>query len=184
MVHSAPTAARRDLPRRTAGLAAAGLIRLIERHTDTHGMLDVARLDELVPDLAERTTWACGPVGLLDALRGALGARRLAERLHTERFRPDGSSSPATAAPSRSPTGTTRRRRRRHADPGRRRGGRGADAARAAAWASASAACCRCARAPSATCATARSPPPPKPGDGVLIQTCVSAAAGACDIDH
>ena len=22
------------------------------------------------------------------------------------------------------------------------------------------------------------------PGDGVLIQTCVSAAAGACDIDH
>ena len=22
------------------------------------------------------------------------------------------------------------------------------------------------------------------PGDGVLIQTCISAAAGACDIDH
>ena len=22
------------------------------------------------------------------------------------------------------------------------------------------------------------------PGDGVLVQTCISAAAGACDIDH
>ena len=31
-------------------------------------MLDVAYLADLVPDLDERTTLACGPAGLLDAL--------------------------------------------------------------------------------------------------------------------
>ena len=31
-------------------------------------MLDVADLDTLVPDLAERHAYACGPAGLLDAL--------------------------------------------------------------------------------------------------------------------
>ena len=40
----------------------------IERHTDTDGLLDPAELDGLVPDWAERQTWACGPTGLLDAL--------------------------------------------------------------------------------------------------------------------
>ena len=33
-----------------------------------HGVLDVADLADLVPDLQERTTFACGPAGLLDAL--------------------------------------------------------------------------------------------------------------------
>ena len=28
------------------------------------------------------------------------------------------------------------------------------------------------------------SSPPPSTGDGVNIQTCINAAAGACDIDH
>jgi stearoyl-CoA 9-desaturase NADPH oxidoreductase len=46
----------------------AGAVRLVARYDDVHGVLDVADLATLVPDLAERTTYACGPGGLLDAL--------------------------------------------------------------------------------------------------------------------
>ncbi|GAB2866113.1 ferredoxin reductase [Nocardioides pacificus] len=66
--------------------AAEGRLRLIELHTDIDGMLDVADLEQIVPDLAERTTYACGPVGLLDALEEHHGERGLP--LHLERFRP------------------------------------------------------------------------------------------------
>lgn len=69
---------------------AAGNIRLIERYDDRDGMLDVADpasgLAALVPDLAERLTYACGPAGLLDALEAHHDERKLA--LTTERFRP------------------------------------------------------------------------------------------------
>jgi len=67
-------------------LAAAGRIRLVERFDDQHGRLEVAVLDELVPDLDERLSYACGPAGLLDALEEHHAARGLA--LTTERFRP------------------------------------------------------------------------------------------------
>lgn len=63
-----------------------GLIRLIELHTDVDGMLDVADIDTIVPDLAERTSYACGPAGLLDALEEHYSARDLT--LNVERFRP------------------------------------------------------------------------------------------------
>ncbi|GAA3529506.1 ferredoxin reductase [Nocardioides daeguensis] len=66
--------------------AAAGRLRLIERHTDTDGLLTTADLEAEVPDLAERTAYACGPAGLLDALEAFYDERRLT--LHTERFRP------------------------------------------------------------------------------------------------
>ena len=68
-------------------LAAGGRIRLIEIHTGTDGRLDVARLGELVEDFAQRHTWACGPAGLLDALQRHWAQRGLADQLHTERFR-------------------------------------------------------------------------------------------------
>ncbi|MDF1604242.1 ferredoxin reductase [Nocardioides sp. YIM 152315] len=64
----------------------AGWLRLVEMHTDTHGLLDVAELDRIVPDLAERTAYACGPAGLLDALQEHYDERGIA--LATERFRP------------------------------------------------------------------------------------------------
>ena len=51
----------------------AGLIRLVARYDDQHGVLDVADLASLVPDLAERTTFACGPAR---AARRAAGAPR------------------------------------------------------------------------------------------------------------
>ncbi|MEU3499521.1 ferredoxin reductase [Streptomyces hundungensis] len=88
MVHSAPRPQdvifRNDL----RDLVAEKKLRLTELHTDTDGMLDIAHLDELVPDWAERETWACGPAGLLDAAEAHWTEHGVQERLHTERFRP------------------------------------------------------------------------------------------------
>src|SRR4051794_3609499 len=64
----------------------AGHLTLVERYDDCHGILDVEHLDELVPDLGERLTYACGPAGLLDALEKHHADRGLS--LTTERFRP------------------------------------------------------------------------------------------------
>src|SRR5680860_795111 len=63
----------------------AGMITLVARYDDQHGILDVADLAELVPDLAERTTFACGPAGLLDALEQH--HVELGLKLLTEQFR-------------------------------------------------------------------------------------------------
>lgn len=68
VVHVAPTRPDSIFLRDLEALATAGAIRLIPRYDDQHGILDVEELSQLVPDLAERTTFACGPAGLLDAL--------------------------------------------------------------------------------------------------------------------
>jgi ferredoxin-NADP reductase len=87
MVHSAPqphdVIFRNDL----RDLVADKKLRLIEVHTDTDGRLDVDRIDGLVPDWAERETWACGPAGLLDAAEEHWTRYGVRERLHIERFR-------------------------------------------------------------------------------------------------
>ena len=67
--------------------AGAGRLRLVERYTEAEGILGPAHLDELVPDWRERETWACGPIGLLDAMESHWAEQCLAKRLHTERFR-------------------------------------------------------------------------------------------------
>jgi len=164
--------------------AAAGRLRLIELHTDTDGMLDVADpengLATIVPDLADRTTYACGPVGLLDALEAHHTERDLP--LHIERFRTAtlvtgeggqvtfGASGVTVEADGATPI---------------------LDAAEAAGVLMPSGCrmgvCFGCVlplregavrdlRNGQLTTAA--------PGDGVIIQTCVNAAAGACDIDH
>jgi len=66
--------------------ADAGRLRLVERHTESDGMLKMADLEAEVPDLAERAAYACGPAGLLDTLETYYDERGLT--LHTERFRP------------------------------------------------------------------------------------------------
>ncbi|WP_371798135.1 ferredoxin reductase [Streptomyces albidoflavus] len=88
MVHCAPQPQDVIFRSELHGLVAAGKLRLIEVHTATDGMLDIARLYELVPDWAERETWACGPTGLLDAAEEHWSRHGVQERLHTERFRP------------------------------------------------------------------------------------------------
>ncbi len=66
--------------------AAAGHLRLVEHFDDRDGLLDLARLESLVPDISTRAAYACGPSGLLDALEEWYDAR--GQTLNTERFRP------------------------------------------------------------------------------------------------
>ena len=47
--------------------------------TRTQGRLDLARLDDEVPDWRERQTWACGPEGMLNAAERAWSAAGIAE---------------------------------------------------------------------------------------------------------
>ncbi|MFJ8433324.1 ferredoxin reductase [Kitasatospora sp. NPDC094019] len=88
MVHCAPRPQDVIFRGELHDLVADGKLRLTEVHTDTDGKLDLARLGELVPDWAERETWACGPAGLLDAAEEHWTGHGVRERLHTERFRP------------------------------------------------------------------------------------------------
>jgi ferredoxin-NADP reductase len=60
--------------------------RLKVRATRTNGRLDLARLDDEVPDWRTRQTWACGPEGLLADAERVWTAAGLGERLHLERF--------------------------------------------------------------------------------------------------
>ncbi len=68
VVHVAPSEPDSIFLANLRALDEAGMIRLVARYDDVHGVLDVADLVDLVPDLQERTTFACGPAGLLDAL--------------------------------------------------------------------------------------------------------------------
>jgi ferredoxin-NADP reductase len=182
LVHSAPTADDVIFGAEIRELAAAGRLRLVEQHTDSAGMLTADALAALVPDLAERRTWACGPVGMLEALEEHWETAGLADRLHTERFRPRVLVTGEGGTVSFAKSGTTVR-----AD--------GAtpilDAAEEAGVLMPSGCrmgiCYGCVlplregavrdlRNGEITTAA--------PGDGVLVQTCISAAAGACDIDH
>ncbi|MFF8961923.1 ferredoxin reductase [Streptomyces globisporus] len=88
MVHCAPQPQDVIFRKELHSLVADKKLRLTELHTDTDGKLDIARLQELVPDWAERETWACGPAGLLDAAEEHWTAGGVRARLHTERFRP------------------------------------------------------------------------------------------------
>lgn len=82
VVHIAPTEPDSIFIDNLRELAAHGAITLVPRYDDQHGVLDVNDLATLVPDLAERTTYACGPGGLLDALTAYLETP-----LFTEQFR-------------------------------------------------------------------------------------------------
>ena len=91
VVHVAPSEPDSIFLRDLKALAAAGLITLVARYDDEHGVLDVNDLESLVPDLVERTTLACGPAGLLDALtehHERIGVELLIEQFRTSRVEP------------------------------------------------------------------------------------------------
>ncbi|GAA2405878.1 NADPH oxidoreductase [Actinomadura vinacea] len=62
-------------------------LRLHERHTAADGRLKLAELDGLCPDWTERETWACGPAALLDEIAAHWRYAGAAGRLRVERFR-------------------------------------------------------------------------------------------------
>ncbi|CAB4726379.1 MAG: 2Fe-2S iron-sulfur cluster binding domain-containing protein [Actinobacteria bacterium] len=183
LLHSALSRSEVIFGEELRGYAAAGLLRLVELHTDVDGVLDVAHpergLATIVADLAERTTYACGPVGLLDALEEHHTAHGLP--LHLERFRTEliaigegGTVAFADGTVVETDAATPI-----------------LDAAESAGVLMPSGCrigvCFGCVlplregavrdlRNGELTVAA--------PGDGVAIQTCISAAAGACVIDH
>ncbi|WP_310526155.1 ferredoxin reductase [Nocardioides sp.] len=69
VVHVAPSEPDSIFLRDLQALDASGAIRLVARYDDVHGVLSVDDLADFVPDLADRRTLACGPAGLLDALQ-------------------------------------------------------------------------------------------------------------------
>jgi stearoyl-CoA 9-desaturase NADPH oxidoreductase len=158
-----------------------GRIRLIEKHTHTDGMLDPAELSELVGDLAEREAWACGPTGMLDALERHWNDTGMPGRLHTERFRPTvvTAGEGGTVTFTKSATSVDAPGDQTLLDAGEAAGVLMPSGCRMGI-------CFGCV-APlrqgavrdlrNGDITTAA------PGDGVRIQTCVSAAAGTCDID-
>ena len=98
VVHVAPTEPDSIFGDDLRELAAAGAIRLVERHTDQHGVLDVADLADLVPDLAERHTCACGPAAC--STRSTAHHERSAAPTAAHRAVPaHRARRPATAAP-------------------------------------------------------------------------------------
>jgi ferredoxin-NADP reductase len=181
VLHSAPTPDDVIFADELRSLERRGRIRLVIRHTDSDGMLDTAALTDLVPDLGERETWACGPLGLLDALESEWAAQGRAELLHTERFRPTVRVAGEGGTVSFTKTGTT------------------ADANGATPILEVGEAagvlmpfgcrmgiCFGCVaplREGSVRDLRTGDITTAAPGDGVVVQTCINAAAGACDID-
>ena len=180
VVHVAPTEPDSIFLSNLKELGEAGAINLIPRYDDVHGLLDVQDLGDLVPDLAERITYACGPGGLLDALQAHHDAAGL--DLFTEQFRV--SFVEAGLGGTLTFTGN---------DTSVEADGNTPllDVAEAAGVLMPSGCrmgvCFGCVlplrqgvvrdlRSGDLTTAL--------PGDGVNIQTCISAAAGPCEIDH
>ncbi|MCW3816589.1 ferredoxin reductase [Micromonospora sp. DR5-3] len=181
LVHSAPSRDDVIFGAELRALAATGALRLVERHTDTEGLLGVHELADLVPDHAERQTWACGPIGLLDAVERHWADRGVAERLHTERFRPTVISPGEGGTVTFTGAGVTV-----EADGGTPLLDAGEEAGVLMPSGCRMGICFGCVvplrqgavrdlRNGDLTTAV--------PGDGVLVQTCVSAAAGTCDIE-
>ena len=88
VVHSAPTPDDVIFGAELRLLASQGRLHLVERHTSIDGHLTPAELADVVPDWWDRETWACGPAGLTDALEAHWSAQGLPGRLHVERFQP------------------------------------------------------------------------------------------------
>jgi stearoyl-CoA 9-desaturase NADPH oxidoreductase len=181
VVHSSPTPADVIFADEMRSLASRGLIHLIVRHTDAEGMLDPTGLAQLVPDLAERETWACGPVGLLDAMEQHWAAEGWAGLLHTERFRPTvlvtgegGTVSFTKSRASVEATGSTPIL------------SAGEQAGVLMPFGCRMGICFGCvAPLREGTVRDLRNGEltTAAPGDGVVIQTCINAAAGGCEID-
>ncbi|MGB7983447.1 MAG: ferredoxin reductase [Candidatus Nanopelagicales bacterium] len=181
VVHSAPTADSAIFGAALRGMAGSGRIRLVERHTDTDRILTPRELDGLVPDWSARQAWACGPTRMLDALEEHWSAAGVADRLHTERFRAAvlvvGDGGPVTF------TGTGTRIQASGGTPLLDEG----EAAGVLMPSGCRMGICMGCVVPLASGAVRDlrngALTTAAPGDGVQVQTCINAAAGACELD-
>ncbi len=180
VVHVAPSEPDSIFTADLKALHKAEAISLVARYDDLDGVLDVADLADLVPDLSERTTFACGPAGLLDAIEHHHAERGLP--LFTEQFRTARVVAGEGGTISFDRTGTTV-----EADGSTPILDAAEDAGVLMPSGCRMGICYGCVlplrqgavrdlRNGEITTAA--------PGDGVIIQTCINAAAGACDIDH
>ena len=87
VVHSAPTPDEMLFAGQLRAWQRTGRLRFVERHTETDGIITPGQLDTLVPDWRLRESWACGPIGMLDAMELHWAEAGLEQQLHTERFR-------------------------------------------------------------------------------------------------
>ena len=181
VVHSAPTAEDVIFGGELRMLARQGRIRLIEVHTRTEGRLDPARLADLVGDLGSRNTWACGPAEFLESLEAHWATTGIAAPLRTERFRSALIATGEGGTVTFTTTGTTA-----DADGSTSLLETGEAAGVLMPSGCRMGICFGCV-APlrrgavrdlrNGALTTAAE------GDGVVIQTCISAAAGDCDIE-
>jgi stearoyl-CoA 9-desaturase NADPH oxidoreductase len=181
VLHSAPSTREVIFGAELRALAARGAIRLIERHTDTDGKVTMADLTALVPDWAQRQAWACGPTGLLDAAEKHWGATGIADRLHTERFRPTVLATGEGGAVTFARSGVTL-----ESDGATPLLDAGEEAGVLMPSGCRMGICFGCVvplRAGAVRDLRNGEITTAVPEDPVLIQTCVSAAAGACDLD-
>jgi hypothetical protein len=181
VVHCAPSCDDVIFGAELRALAARGRIRLVEIHTRAQGHLDIATLRTVVGDLTQRHTWACGPAGLLETIEKHWAGIGITDQLHTERFRSTVLATGDGGTVTFSTTGTTIDSSGAESllDAGEAAGVLMPSGCRMGI-------CFGCV-APlrqgavrdlrNGEITTAA------PGDGVVIQTCISAAAGVCDIE-
>lgn len=179
VVHSAPSTQDVIFGAELRTLAQQGRIRLVENHTTTDGRLDPSRLTDLVEDLDQRRTWACGPAGMLEAIENHWAAAGIADQLRTERFRADIIATGDGGTVSFTTTGTeiTVTGNQSLLDAGESAGVLMPSGCRMGI-------CFGCV-APLRRGAVRdlRNGALTTAADGVVIQTCISAAAGDCDIE-
>jgi stearoyl-CoA 9-desaturase NADPH oxidoreductase len=181
LVHSAAGASDVIFGEELRALARDGAIRLIEHHTNGRPRLTAEGLTELVGDWKQRDAWACGPAGLLDDLETHYAAAGLGAKLRTERFRaaaiPTGDGGPVTftrsGVTSETNNGTTLLA-----------AGEGAGVLMPSGCRMG--VCFGCVvplRSGAVRDVRNGDLTSANPGDGVLVQTCISAAAGPCQLD-
>ncbi len=88
VVHSSPDPSQMLFSDELHDRANAGEFRLVERFTSTQGTLPAARISDVVPDWMDRAAWVCGPTGLLDDAEAHWDQAGVSSLLHVERFRP------------------------------------------------------------------------------------------------
>jgi ferredoxin len=180
VVHVAPSEPHSIFISNLRELDAAGMINLVARYDDEHGVLDVADLDDLVPDLQERTTFACGPTGLLDAL--GLHHEERGMKLLTEQFRVA-----TTVVGEGGTVSFTKHGKDVEADGSRPILDEAEEAGVLMPSGCRMGICYQCVlpmREGSVRDLRTGEITTAVEGDGVKIQTCINAAAGSCSIDH